>query len=202
MRFSDFFDITPAIVLRDPLAEFLGTAEGGLIEYRYADAVKLAGHSCPTVAGAWLMTRRALAALYPDAMPERGAVAVAFREGAADGVTGVMAAVAGLITGAASEGGFKGIAGRFVRRGLLTFGAPIAAQARYTRTDSGTAVEVSLQLTGVPASPELAPLLQRCAAGVASAAERQAFATLWQARVRRILVDHHDDPQLVILRAP
>lgn len=31
----------------DPLAEFLGAAEGGLIEYGYADAVKLAGHSCP-----------------------------------------------------------------------------------------------------------------------------------------------------------
>jgi len=35
-------------VLRDPLAELLGAAEGGIVEYRYADAVKLAGHSCPT----------------------------------------------------------------------------------------------------------------------------------------------------------
>mgnify|MGYP003492414693 FL=1 len=45
--------------MRDPLAELLGAAEGGRLEYTYADAVKLTGHSCPTVAGAWLATRQA-----------------------------------------------------------------------------------------------------------------------------------------------
>ena len=49
--------------MRDPLAEFLGAADGGRLEYTYADAVKLTGHSCPTVAGAWLATRRALATM-------------------------------------------------------------------------------------------------------------------------------------------
>ena len=57
MKTPDFFDKVPPIVIADPLAEFLGATEGGLLEYRYVDAVKLAGHSCPTVAGAWLMTR-------------------------------------------------------------------------------------------------------------------------------------------------
>lgn len=51
MQLPAFFDEVPAIVVTDPLAETLGAAEGGLIEYRYVDAVKLAGHSCPTVAG-------------------------------------------------------------------------------------------------------------------------------------------------------
>ena len=31
----------------------------------FADAVRLAGHSCPTVAGAWLMTVRALRVGHP-----------------------------------------------------------------------------------------------------------------------------------------
>lgn len=63
MQTPAFFDAVPAIFVVDPLADALGAVEGGLIEYRYIDAVKLAGHSCPTVAGAWLMTRAALARL-------------------------------------------------------------------------------------------------------------------------------------------
>ena len=108
MKFPDFFARIPAITLRDPLAELLGAAEGGLIAYSYADAVKLAGHSCPTVAGAWLMTVRALPALYGHEVPVRGEVQVAVGEPADSGFAGVMAAVAGLLTGAAGEGGFKG----------------------------------------------------------------------------------------------
>ena len=72
MAFPAFFADIPPITLRDPLAELLGAAENGLIEYHFADAVKLAGHSCPTVAGAWLMTVRALRALYGDETPVRG----------------------------------------------------------------------------------------------------------------------------------
>jgi len=46
MGYPTFFDAVPPIVIHDPLAEFLGAAEDELIEYRYVDAVKLAGHSC------------------------------------------------------------------------------------------------------------------------------------------------------------
>ena len=35
----------------DPLAALLGAAEDGRLEYHYADAVRLAGHSCPTWLG-------------------------------------------------------------------------------------------------------------------------------------------------------
>ena len=52
-------DHAPAIAVYDALAAFLGACDDGLITYRYIDAVRLAGHSCPTVAGAYLMTRRA-----------------------------------------------------------------------------------------------------------------------------------------------
>jgi len=69
MSYPEFFAAVPRLTLRDPLAELLGAAENGLIEYGYTDAVKLAGHSCPTVAGAYLMTFRALAKLYPGCPP-------------------------------------------------------------------------------------------------------------------------------------
>lgn len=55
MDFPDFFDKVPTISMREPLAKFLGASKSGIITYNYSDAVKLAGHSCPTVAGAYLM---------------------------------------------------------------------------------------------------------------------------------------------------
>ena len=93
------------VEVRDPLAEFLGAAAGGRLEYSYADAVKLTGHSCPTVAGAWLATVEALRRLYPGEVPERGAIRVELRAELEEGVAGVVASVAGLVTGAAGEGG-------------------------------------------------------------------------------------------------
>src|SRR5574340_1164708 len=101
MHTPAFFDAAPAITVVDPLAETLGAAEGGVIEYRYADAVKLAGHSCPTVAGAWLMTRAALQRLYGSELPRRGEIRVDSREPLDAGVAGVVASVATLVTGAA-----------------------------------------------------------------------------------------------------
>lgn len=173
------------IAMRDPLAEFLGAAEGGRLEYSYADAVKLTGHSCPTVAGAYAVTRDALAALYPGELPERGAIRVELRERLEDGVAGVVASVVGLITGAAAEGGFKGLAGRFARRGLLQFGAPIGAELRFTRLDTGASVEVDLP-RAAPA-PELIASLRRALSPQSSAEDRAAFGRAWQARVPAIL---------------
>lgn len=197
----DFFDLVAPIVLRDPLAEFLGAAEDGLIAYRYLDAVKLAGHSCPTVAGAWAMTRAALRALYPDGVAERGAIAVTFRQPQSSGVTGVIANVVGLLTGAAGEGGFKGIGGRFGRHGLLVFAQAIEGEIHFARRDGAGVVQVAAHLQRVPADPAMAPLLARCAAGEASDAEVRRFRELWQARVRAILLDHVDDPEVIEVRA-
>lgn len=198
-RHPEFFDRVPPIVLRDRLAEFLGAAEGGLIEYRFIDAVRLAGHSCPTVAGAWLMTVRALRRLYGEQIPERGAVLVDFGESQASGVAGVIASVMTLITGAAGAGGFKGLAGQFSRRDLLAFGVNGVTGIRFTRADTGAAVNCVLDLSSVPPDPRMGELLPSLLAGRAGEAEQKAFGALWQDRVRRILIDHHDDPALVHL---
>jgi len=201
MSYPEFFAAVPRITLYDPLAELLGAAENGLIEYGYTDAVKLAGHSCPTVAGAYLMTLRALAKLYTDGQPERGGIRVELKAAQPDGTAGVTGAVAGLLTGAAGEGGFKGLAGRFSRRNLLAFAAGIDAELCFTRMDSGAHVTATYHPEVVPPSPELQELIPKLLAGTASAAEQTEFGRLWQMRVKRILIDHFEDPELVICQS-
>jgi hypothetical protein len=201
MAFPDFFERIPRLTLRDPLAEVLGASVDGVIEYRYADAVKLAGHSCPTVAGAWLMASRALAALYPEGVPERGGIRVELRAPQDAGTAGVVGAVLGLITGAAGEGGFKGLGGRLARRGLLAYGVDIPGETRFTRLDNGASVLVDYFPEAVPPSPEIPPLMARVVGGAADANEREHFSQLWQDRVRRILLEHADDPSLMVMRA-
>jgi hypothetical protein len=193
-----FFAQVPAIRVRDPLAHFLGAATGGVLEYGYADAVKLAGHSCPTVASAYLMARAALAALYGEALPERGGVRVELRDEATEGVTGVVGNVMALLTGAAGEGGFKGIGGYFDRRGLITYGVPMAGDARFTRLDTGASVEVAARLDRVPGDPRASRLLARCIGGQASEQEEREFHELWQGRVQRVL-QHADDPDVIVV---
>jgi len=201
MHTPAFFDAVPPIVVVDPLAETLGAADGGVLEYRYLDAVKLSGHSCPTVAGAWLMTRTALARLYPHALPRRGDIRVELRQSLDEGVAGVIASVAALVTGAANEGGFKGLAGRFGRQGLLRFGVPMRGEIRFTRLDSGQSIELAHHPQAVPRPDALKTLLQQSCAPGADAAARRAFAQTWQGWVRDILIEHADDPALIDVAA-
>lgn len=196
-EFPDFYAQAPAVAMCDPLAAFLGAARGGVIEYRYEDVVRLAGHSCPTVASAFLMTRAALKALYGADLPERGGVRVDLREPKDAGVAGVMAAVATLVTGAADEGGFKGLGGQFVRRRRLFFAQDIGGTLRFTRLDTGTAVDASVRLDAIPADPRMMELLPRCLTGAAGPDEAALFGELWQDRVRRLLLEHGDDPMVI-----
>jgi hypothetical protein len=188
MPHPEFFDLVPTLTLRDPLADLLGAAAEGLIEYRYADAVRLAGHSCPTVAGAWLMTRQALTALYPNTTPERGGLRVQLRDAPNVANAGVVGAVIGLVTGAAGEGGFQGLGGRHGRRGLLEFGIAMAGETRFMRLDTGAGVELGYRPQVVPPDSALPGLMPAVIAGTASASERVEFGRLWQDRVRRILL--------------
>jgi hypothetical protein len=203
MDFPDFFAEAPTITLRDPLAAFLGAAKNGTITYTYADAVKLAGHSCPTVAGAYLMVRRGLGQLYGDAMPERGGIEVYLCDPRDQGTTGVIATIAMLLTGAAPETGFGGIGmhRRFARRDLLHFDVPIDGLLALQRRDNGRGVILNLDTTMVPPAPEMQALFPRVLAQQADADEQARFATLWQARVAEMLIGHADDPDLVQAQA-
>ena len=199
MQAPAFFDAVPPVVMHDPLAETLGAAEDGVVEYRYTDAVRLAGHSCPTVAGAWLMTARALRRLYGDERPQRGSIRVEVREPQDEGVAGVIGSVAGFVTGAAGDGGFKGLAGRHSRRNLISYGAAIEGDLRFTRTDTGASVEVAYHSGIVERPSDLRTLMQAALEPSADAQARRAFARAWQEWVRRILVEHADDPALVTM---
>ena len=195
-EFPDFFEAAPTIVVRDALAEFLGAARGGSIEYHYADAVRLAGHSCPTVASAWLMARAALRQLFAEELPRRGEIKVDCRETRDAGVTGVMAAVFTLVTGAADEGGFRGLGPSFGRRGLLRYAQSIAGEFRVTRLDTDAAVDVTAHPEIVPSDPRMRELMPLCLAGQATPEQNQAFGVLWQDRVKRIF-ERADDPALI-----
>lgn len=198
MQFPDFFAVAPVIRVVDPLAGFLGAAEGGIIEYRYEDAVRLAGHSCPTVAFAFLMARAALAALFGDALPVRGEIRVDLAEAHDAGVAGVIAAVATLVTGATADSGFRGLAGQFNRRDKLFFKQPLQrGSLRFTRLDSGATVEVGADLSLVPGDPRMGELMPLCLGGQARSVQQREFRTLWQDRVRRVLLEHADDPQVI-----
>lgn len=70
MKYPKFFDEIQTIKLKDDLSATLGSFEEGLVEFSYLDIVKSAGHSCPTVAGAYLMTQVALKKLYKDELPK------------------------------------------------------------------------------------------------------------------------------------
>ena len=58
MSYPSFFDEIESIKVKDPLSNVLGAFEMGEYEFGYVDVVKSAGHSCPTVAGAYLMTNK------------------------------------------------------------------------------------------------------------------------------------------------
>lgn len=198
MKPAAYFAQVAPISLYDPLAGLLGATEDGLIEYSFLDAVKLAGHACPTVAGAWLATVSGLRALYGDETPVRGHIAVALHDNIDDGVAGVIASVASLLTGAAGPGGFKGLGGRHGRRKLLSFGIAGVAGIRLSRCDNGASVDCITQLHRVPADPRLGELLPAVILGTASPQEASLFRELWQDRVRRILLN--GDSELVEIR--
>lgn len=200
MPYPEFFDAVPPLRMRDALAQFLGALDDSVIEYTYLDAVKLAGHSCPTVASAYWMTHRALTALYGAEPASRGTIRIDFRDDRSAGVTGVIANVVSLLTGAAGDGGFKGIGGQFVRRDLLQFNADVPLTVRFTRCDDGSYADVAAHLDRVPADPAQSVLLQRWRAGEADAGDMRRFAALWQDRVRRILLEHAHDPAVFEVR--
>ncbi len=184
MRYPEFFDGVEPIVLKDELAALLGTFEEGIVEIRYLDVVKMAGHSCATVAGAWLMAREGLKALWGSELPRRGEMRVELQGAADENNTGVVGTVLSNITGAAGDNGFGGLNGRFSRRDLLFYGAAIETDVRLTRLDTGAAVGVSYRPGGLV---EPGRILMSGLGPGATEASRRTFPYRWQEMVRTIL---------------
>ncbi|MDO8454006.1 MAG: FmdE family protein [Sulfurimonas sp.] len=186
MSYPTFFDTIEVIKVKDPLANVLGAFDDGLYEFNYLDVVKSAGHSCPTVAGAYIITLEALKALYPNERAIRGDIKVEFAESLEEGVAGVIGNVVSQITGATDKSGFKGLQGKFARHSLMFFDANINSSARFTRMSSGKSVDVNYNPSSIMPNPQMQPLMQRIMSGSATQEEIKEFGVLWQERVKRI----------------
>jgi len=187
MHYPKFFDEIDTVTLKDPLAELLGAFDAGLVTFSYLDAVKQAGHSCPTVAGAYLMTLYGLKALYGDATPVRGEIEVFFKEDMQEGVAGVIGNVISLITGATDKSGFKGLGGKFARHSLMHFQTDIPGSVRFRDKQSGKSVDITYDPSAVAGDPKQQMLMQKIMQNSANAEERAEFGRLWQNRVEAIM---------------
>jgi len=186
MSYPNFFDEIESIKVVDPLSNVLGAFEGGEYEFNYLDVVKSAGHSCPTVAGAYIITAAALKALYADERAVRGNIKVEFEESLEEGVAGVISNVISQITGATDKSGFNGLQGQFARHSLMFFNSDIDSSARFTRVDNSKSVDVSYNPSTIAPTPQMMPLMQKMMQGEASQDEVKEFGRLWQDRVERI----------------
>ncbi len=202
MKYPEFYKEVETITLSDSLSNLLGAFESGEIEFSYLDIVKSAGHSCPTVAGAYLSVVKALGFLYPEALPTRGGIKVEFRDSEASGVTGVIANVVENITGATVLRGFKGLGGNHARHSLMCFDAPIQGEIRFTRLDTGAAVETVYNPHSIEPHPQQMLLMQKIMQNWASEEEKAEFAKHWQNRVKAILVDNFSNPDILQLSEP
>lgn len=200
--FTEFFSEVSPVRLREPLAALLGAFQGDrdILQFDFTDVVKSAGHACPTVSGAYLSCQQALEALYPGELPVRGEIAITVYGEPEEGALGVMAQVFTYITGSAPETGFKGLGGRFARKGLLKFekAEPACEEPcfRFDRLDTGAAVIVRFYPWLVPFPEEsgkrLAALMGPVFAGEAGEDDRQEFQRLWREKIRGMLVDRKE----------
>ncbi|MCK9473583.1 FmdE family protein [Sulfurimonas sp.] len=186
MKYPDFFDSIDTIKVVDPLAKILGAFEDGIYEFNYLEVVKAAGHSCPTVAGAYITAYTGLKVLYQDKPAVRGEIKVEFKESLEDGVAGVISNVISQITGATDKSGFKGLGGKFARHSLMHFDADISSSVKFTRVDNNKSVNVYYDPSSVSGNPKMQQLMQKMMGGMANQAEIKEFGDLWQDRVKRI----------------
>ena len=133
-----------------------------------------------------------------DEPAERGNIAVHMPAPEDEGVTGVMAQVLTLLTGAAAVNGFHGMRGRFRRKGLLSFADQREGDAIiFTRLDNNVRVAVTLDVSLIPADPDQGERLMAILQNYADASQQAAFAAAWQDRVRRLLLEFADDPRVI-----
>ena len=189
MEYPKFYDNVEPFKLQDDLAAFLGATKDGEIQIDYIDCVKLAGHSCPTVAGSYILAKVALSKLYGEEMPKRSQVKIEFKDAKEHQVTGVIGSVLSFILGSNDSGGFAGIGGKFNRKNLLSYGnSDINGMVRFTRIDNNESITLNLNTSIVPGDPNMQPLMQKTLMGQASKDEAEQFAKLWQARVEYMLL--------------
>jgi len=185
MNYPKFFDNVEKIVTYDALAQFLGVNDDGIIEYTYLDIVKTSGHSCATVAGAYLSALYGLKALYKETLPRRGVIKVEIKNQPREHNAGVVGCVISNITGATTEYGFGGIpTGKFNRRDLLFYGADIETDISFTKIDKGKSVGINYR-PGKIVNPMA--ILKSAISPDASEEDKKSFPKRFQEMVKTVL---------------
>lgn len=136
-----------SIKVYEPFAEFL-MAEKEEYEFSISllDVVRFAGHACPAMVGAFLMSQRAIKELFPDTNTcVRGQVAIEIPTSVEEGATGPISNVFSMIFGAWEKSGFGGLQGKFVRRNLLRYNSPNIPRGvfRFHNLLTGSHVDIS-----------------------------------------------------------
>lgn len=194
---KDFFDEAEPVKLKDPLAFVLGAIDRDeAFVFKYADAVKLAGHSCPAVSGAYKLTQIALRKLCGKETPIRGEIQVAMKGGVDYKANGPISQVISFITGACGETGFHGLGGGLYNRyNLLTFDEEnlpndpkAVCSVVFQKTSGGKAVEVTYSNYMLPSDPRMGDLMPLAIRGTGTDEQIKEFGNLWHERVKRILL--------------
>lgn len=196
-EFVDLFSKVEPIKLKEPLAQTLGAFKNGhsKIEYTFADVVKMAGHACPTVAGAYICCKKALQHLYRTEIPVRGEIAIKIYGNADEGTYGVIGQVFSYITGAAPSTGFKGLGYKFKRRDLLIYNEEkhLANEMcfEFKRIDNNKTVLVKFfpSLIPSPAKNKLGELMEKVIWESASREEVKEFQRLWIEKIKNMLIE-------------
>ncbi|RJR30575.1 MAG: hypothetical protein C4576_33065 [Desulfobacteraceae bacterium] len=191
--FAEHIDKVPPISLNEPFLELLGQADQPLA-YTYREAVKLTGHSCGAVAGAWTITRKALEALYPGSIPVRGQIKVTMPGAEDEWYVGVFGEVITFLTGAAPKTGFPGaeFGHAYNRRNLMAYtenpaGTPPPRMIWiFERTDTKAKVGVRYDLNKIrpPITPERTEMGTKVAKGLATPEETSEWQDYWNERAR------------------
>jgi hypothetical protein len=200
--FRDFLNEVEPIRFREPFAETLGVfnKQETVLEYSFIDVVKMAGHACPTTAGAYLCCQEALNALYNGETPIRGDTSITVYGEPDEGVYGVISQVFCLLTGAAPATGFRGLGHKFKRKDLLTFNPekidPEALCFEFRRSGSAQSVLVKFYPHKIPFPEEknkrLGELLEKVIWEAAKEVEQKEFQDLWMTKVKDMLVKKID----------
>lgn len=197
---QDYITAVPPIMMTEPYFDIFGQTTGP-VPYYYEEAVKLSGHSCGAVTGAWIITKKALEALYPNGeVPVRGQIAVDAPGAEDEWFVGVFGEVITFVTGASPKTGFNGsefgtVNDLFVRQNKMVYKdkpteqLPPMREWVFTRLDTGAKVGVKFNLVVIlpiptPARTEMG---KKMALGQATAEEAVDYQKYWNDRAIFVL---------------
>lgn len=208
--FRVFFNKIEPIRLKEPLAQTLGAFKKDevVLEYTFAETVKMTGHACPTVSAAYVGLRKAIEALYPGEIPVRGDISVVVYGEPDEGVYGVMAQVFSFIVGACASTGFKGLGYKFKRKDLLSFVSekidPRALCFGFSRADKKRKVLLKIYPQRLPSlgdrEQRMGELLEKIIWEAAKDNEIKEFQDLWMEKVERIVLKEENVNDWLIVK--